>query len=164
VVNVGGPSGTNYIFTGQVAAGGPTLSVWSTPAIPTGTAPAFVGTALYGPTSVDWDTGASAIDPLVIRNKCGFYEMFYTAFKGAGFGGGKTQAVGYAISDSPSGPFFRYSAPIIPITSSMYFGKTAIGDAAPLVINGRFIWLGNYDDGTTQSRAVAAVMQDACSY
>jgi hypothetical protein len=165
VVNVGGPTGTNYIFTAALAGGNTFLNVWSTPAIPTGTPLAFVGTSLFPATSVDWDTGSTALDPVIVRNKCGFYEMFYTAFKSAGFSGGsKQQVIGYAISDSPAGPFFRYSAPIVPVSSSMYFSTNFIGDSAPLVINGRLIWLGNFDNGTTTSRAVAAVMQDACSY
>lgn len=169
VVNVGGPSGINYIFTGIGNAGSASTYYFTSPAIPTGAPFTWTGGSLLPAIAgVDWDGvgTTSYLDPSVMINKCGFYEMFYTAFNAAGLlGTAKQQAIGYAVSNSPNGPWWKYDGgPIVPVTSSMYFGTNFIGDSSPIVVNGRFIWLGNYDNGTSQSRTVAAVMQDACSY
>jgi hypothetical protein len=170
VVNVGGINGTNYIFTSNQAESGPWTNVWTTAANPNttgaGTSLTWLNSALQTKVSgVDWDFGSAYMDNQVILNKCGFYEYFYTAYAAAGVGStGKQQAIGYAVSNSPNGPWWKYNGPIIPGTSPMYFRVPYLGDSSPIVINGRFIWLGNYDDGLTVSKAVAAVMQDACSY
>ena len=104
---------------------------------------------------------------MIVKNNCGYYELFYTAFNGSGFTGGGSvhQAVGYAVGLTPTGPFWRTtSTPFIPFSSPMYSGTIYIGDSSVTIINQQFIWTGNYYDGTAQSRAVAATMQDACSY
>jgi hypothetical protein len=87
-VNVGGINGTNYIYTSNNGDNGTFTTVWSTPANPA-TAGAGVltwvgfnglnsfGSALAG----DFDYGAGPVDSNVIKNSCGFYEYFYTAFE-----------------------------------------------------------------------------------
>ena len=164
VFNVGGSGGTNYIVTGNAAAGNSFLHEWSTPAIPTVTQPQWLEIALATPLAADWDTGSSYIDPAVLPNDCHFYEMFYTAFKASGLqGSGKEQAIGYAVSPDGQMWFKWNTGPIIPYTSSMYFSTLFLGDSSPAILGGQFIWLGNYDNGTTQSRAVAATMpQGTC--
>jgi hypothetical protein len=112
---------------------------------------------------VDWDFGANYQDNDPFFNKCGFYEYFYTAEGNNVAGTGKGQVIGYAVSNSPFGPWWKYTGPIIPPTSPMYFGQTYIGNSAVNVANGRFIWSGNTSNGTTGFTA-AAIMQDACSY
>jgi hypothetical protein len=63
-----------------------------------------VGTVLAAPVAGDWDFGATGIlDPWVIKNKHGFYEMTYTGYFGS------VQYIGYAVADNALGPFYKYS-------------------------------------------------------
>jgi hypothetical protein len=169
VVNVGGINGVNYIYTSNNKEAGPYTNVWTTPANPTipgaGTTLTWRNTALPQKVrGVDWDYGFAYEDSQVILNKCGFYEYFYTIYGTNAVGTAKSQVIGYAVAPSPDGPWWKYPASIIPATSPMYHGAPYLGDASPIVLNGQFVWLGNYDNGTNDSKAVAAVMQDACSY
>jgi hypothetical protein len=162
VINVGGPTGTDYIFTAGFTGNKPLLHLWTSPSNPTGTQPPWTNIVI-APLTGEWNAGAGLADPMIYKNKCGNYELFYTAYNPGVFGG-KNQAIGYAVSNSPSGPWWKETAAIIPYTSPMYFSAPNIGDTAIHSINGRFIWLGNYDNATSASNAVAATMQDACAY
>ena len=97
----------------------------------------------------------------MIRNSCGFYEYYYTIFSNAGVpqSAGKTQSIGYAVSNSPLGPWWKFTGPIIPGTSNLYQGAPDLGDSAPMIVNGTYTWLGNFD-GAGVSSAVAATMPD----
>lgn len=164
-VNVGGASGINYLVTAFSQNGGTTIPLWTTPGTPVGANLTWAGIALSAVPSTSWDTGATFTDPMIVRNKCGFYELFYTAKKAAGFFSTTIQQViGVAIGPSPMGPFWRAAAPVIPVTSSLYFGTNFIGNSSIMVVGGQEVWTGNYNNATTQWRAVAATMQDACSY
>ena len=169
IINVGGPTGTNYTYTSAGVVGNTQMQIWATAAIPTGAAFTWAQTAVPAPITGTWDATASATyaNPMVLRNSCGFYELYWTAVSlTPGFGGSpnKEQVVGYAVSNSPLGPWWKYSAPIIPVNSPLFNGIIFIGDTSPIVINGRYIWLGNFDNGTNLSEAMGAAMQDACSY
>lgn len=166
VVNIGGSTGTNYIFTNNLAeAANNSTMEWSTPANSrtsgAGTTITWLDTALPVTVSgVDWDYNANYEDSQVFLNSCGFYEYFYTAFAANIGGSGISQVIGYAVSNSLSGPWWKFTGQIIPSNSSMYGGTGFIGDSSILDIGGNFIWLGNFDNGTNLSRAVAATMPD----
>jgi len=81
--------------------------------------------------STDWDSGYHKLDNHVFLNKHGFYEYFYTAFNGA------TQYIGYAVSNSPYGPWWKQNACatasnnpgcVIPKSSPWYGGTAFVGD------------------------------------
>jgi hypothetical protein len=146
VVNVGGKHGTNYIFTSNGEENGTNTFIWTTPADPnntsSGNSVTWDGYGLVPHSSgTDWDYGSAYQDNQVYRNKCGFYEYFYTAEGTNVAGTGKGQVAGYAVSDSVYGPWWKYPAPIVPVTSSMYGGATYLGDWSPISIDGKFILL-----------------------
>lgn len=164
VVNVGGINGTNYIYWGPGGNVATYSLVASTPANPAttgaGTALTFDGVGIVrGP---GWDASAYTIDNQVIANGCGFYEYFYTAYQTNIGGTGIDQVIGYEVSNSPTGPWWKYSTYVIPGTSSLYGGTSSIGDSAPMSLNGTLTWLGNFDNATNTSSAVAATMTDTC--
>ena len=171
MINVGGPKGTNYMYFGP----GDDNSTYSV-AISTGADNTvsgngvsnwtMVGTAVNPNLSTDWTytNSLKVTDNHVFRNACGFYEYFYTTL---GSYNGRTQAIAYLVAASPAGPWFKYNGgPVIPTaTGSPVYGTTnAIGDTAIVALNGRYTWLGNYDDGSTKSQSVALSMPDACAY
>ena len=171
VVNYGGVNGVNYIYTAfnnsTPATAGLYTNVWTTPATGTGagTSITFHNTALPLQVSgVDWDYGAQYLDNYVVTNGCGVYAYFYTAYVANVAGTSVSQVIGYAVSNSLEGPWWKWSSYIIPASSSLYNSTLFLGDSAVMLLNGRFIWLGNFDNGTNTSSAVAAVMQDACAY
>lgn len=146
VVNVGGSTGTNYIYTyvGGNALAGLHYAIYTTSADKTNTAS---GNTLFFQhdmgftitTAVDWYApvaGTSLLDEGIFLNHCGFYEFYFTFentsvpnppwFAGAP---SNTQLVGEAVSASPLGPWFQYPHPAITTNS---------GDPGPLELNGRF--------------------------
>ena len=176
VVNVGGINGTNYIYSmidGQTSI---SSNVFTTPANP-GTAGAgttltpdnFSFAGLQTNLSTDWDHSASGADYKqdnhVYHNRCGFYEYFYTATNTlSALPGGLHQLTAYLVSNSPTGPWWKYNAPIIPTTSTLINGTNNIGDPNVTSINGRYIFWSNSDAGVNPSKATTAMMQDACAY
>lgn len=171
VVNVGGINGTNYLYSSNVAENGLTTNVWKTAANPAtagaGTTITWQGIALPTKvTGVDWDFGTAYQDNNVTLNKCGFYEYFYTIEGTSVVGTSKGQVIGYAVSNSPFGPWWKYPAVVHNVGSSLFGGAAGvIGDTAVTSINGRFLWLGNFYNPSNQtSAAMAAVMPDACVY
>ena len=176
IINVGGATGTNYIYVIEGGNNdGPQNDIFSTPAssstTTSGNTLTYIGidglnfgTARHP----DWDyAGGSSgfVDPYVYLNHCGFYERFYTSYNGSGNAPFTTvhQIIGYAVSNSPTGPWWKFDNYIIPPRSPMYYGAIYLGDSAVIELNGQFIWTGNYDNGSTVSRAVAATMsQGTC--
>jgi hypothetical protein len=115
---------------------------------------------------LDWyspNGSTEILDPFIYLNHCGFYEFDYTALNitapGAPFTNSKEQITGEAVSDvagMESGTWWQYPAPTFPTTSSMYGGANFIGDQVGIEIGGQYILTLNFDNGTTQSRAMAA--------
>lgn len=170
IKNVGGATGTNYMYAADGNLGGPVSSVFAAPAntsiANSGTAWVYQGQLLPTKLSgVDWDYGAAYQDTFAFQNHCGFFEVFYTAQNNAGFGvyGTQKQLIGYAIGPTPTGPWFKYQVgPIIPGTAPLW-GGLAGGDSVANEINGNFVYTGNYDNGVNVSAAVGATMpQGTC--
>ena len=179
--------GTQYLYTNRL---GNSSNFSSTFTSTDGVNWTFFGTALNPIQSTDWDGSGSGnsttygeIDIAVTANKCGFYEYYFseestTGRNGATGGTGQKQQIGYAISDSPLGPWFKFNGPNgttaksadgithgdIALPTSLWNGAPYLGDSAVLSLNGVFIWTGNYDNGSNQSRGVTAMMPDACAY
>jgi hypothetical protein len=113
--------------------------------------------------STDWDNGYHKLDNHVFLNKHGFYEYFYTAFNGA------NQYIGYAVSNSPYGPWWKQNACstasnnpgcVIPKSSPWYGGTAFVGDVWVTERNGLFMLNENYDNGSSLSQAVVGFMPD----
>lgn len=169
VFNVGGSTGTNYIYaiSGGSATSGAGFSLWSTPANSATTTAGNTLTYVYGSTftaisGVDWyspNSGSTFADPFIFQNHCGFYELYYTMLNttstSAPFTNGKEQIVAEAVSATPTGPWYQNPNPFIPTSSSMYGGAVFFGDSAAVEIGGQFIYTGNFDNASNISRAVA---------
>jgi hypothetical protein len=173
VVNVGGINGLNYIYSMNAGQSSTFSNVFTTPANPNTTTTAgntltFVNTGLQPNLSTDWDTSTGSNfkqDNHVYRNKCGFYEYFYTATSNTStLPGGLHQNIAYLVSNSPNGPWWKYNASIIPPTSPLINGTNNIGDASVTSINGTYLFWSNSDAGVNPSKATTAIMQDACAY
>jgi hypothetical protein len=121
------------------------------------------GLAILPPISGDWDFSNfyGYIDSFVIKNRCGFYEYFYTVEKSATTNG-VYQQIGYAVSASPYGPWYKYSAPVFAPGSTIYDGTAYLGDTSVIFADGLLYWLGDTSNGTTAAHGVAATMSDAC--
>ena len=170
VVNVGGSTGTNYIYAIEGGAEtGTEIDVLTTPAnsstTTSGNTLTFVkNIGMTAVSGVDWyapNSSSRFEDPFVFLDHCGLYELYYTIFNntspGAPFTNGANQIVGEGVSNSPTGPFYLYNQAIIPTNSSLYGGTIYFGDSAAIELNNTFIYSGNYDDSTSKSRAVAAI-------
>lgn len=138
--------------------------------------------------ATDWDAGGTRIDPFVYQNRCGFYEEFWTSYKGSewqpptgGTAAKKDQAIAYGVSSDVRGPVYKlnnaYWAPlgngsgaitgptggIISMNSTMYnsfstIGETNVFDDAI----GNLYWTGNTDSGNATSAGVGGQMHDWC--
>jgi hypothetical protein len=178
VVNVGGINGLNYIYSMNAGQTSVFSNVFTTPANPNtatggsttaGNTLTFVNTGLQTNLSTDWDTTSPGNnykqDNHVYRNRCGFYEYFYTATNTSStLPGGLHQNIAYLISNNPNGPWWKYSGSIIPPRSPLINGTNNIGDASVTSIGGRYLFWSNSDAGINPSKATIAVMQDACAY
>jgi hypothetical protein len=156
----------DYVYASVGNNGGLNTTLYTAPAgvgIPT----TFWSTALQNASTADWDYGNGSdihpIDSKVVRDRCGIYNMWYTAYKSDGNFPGTSvyQEIGYAVSNSPYGSWWKYTGPFIPATSSLYGGISAIGDTAFMSIGGRLVFLFNFDNGTNLSSVVAATMPDS---
>ena len=133
VATSGGPSGTNsptlpsiiqdgstnYMYLAENNQSGTFMNIYTCPTSGDQvTCWTFAGRAMQPATTADWDYGASnfVLDPWVIKNKCGFYEYFYTV----GVSSYAYQVIGYQIGASPLGPWFKYPGAIIPKSSALY--------------------------------------------
>lgn len=164
VVNVGGATGTNYIYTHNNDQAATYTNAWTTSAnsatAGAGTSLSLVNTAIQPALSTDWDVGTTKQDSQVIFNECGFYEYWYTATNQVSGipPSGKAQIIGYEVSNSPAGPWWKMNAPFISPSSPLYNGTQDIGDASANVLNNMFIFLSNADGGVNPSTANGASM------
>jgi hypothetical protein len=165
-INVGGAGGVNYTYFSTSAANS---YYWNSPA-GDGITFIFGGQAYQGSLGSsgsytgDWDAGLGPYDNMVVLNKCGFYEYYYTSYNGTNWQGTRAkQIIWLLVSNSPAGPWWKMPGPVFQPTSTLYEGTPFLGDSQPIFINGRFLWIGNYDDGTHLSWAVGASMTDACA-
>jgi hypothetical protein len=171
VLNIGGEDGKNYIFVSNNEEAGNATFMWSTPANPSntssGNALTWAGLALPPHNSTaDWDYGTGYEDNQVFLNKCGFYEYIYTIYGANVVGTTKGQVAGYAVAqrmpDETPGPWFKYTAPIVPVTSPAYGRDTYIGNWSVSMIGGRFNMMMNSSNGTTGIISGSSML-DACA-
>lgn len=183
LTGAGVTAGTTIVSYGTGTGGNGTYNVTSTPNVTTAEA---MTTAW--PAQTDWDQGATRIDPFFYLNKCGFFEGFWTSFKGSewqpptgGTAAKRDQGIGYAVASDIRGPWYRlnnaYWAPvgngsgvvsgptgaIISFNSPIYnslstIGETNVWDDAQGNLNLTF----NTDSGSVFSSGVGAVMHDYC--
>jgi hypothetical protein len=107
-----------------------------------------VGTILPAPVAGDPDFGATGIiDPWVIQNKHGFFEMTYTAYFGT------YQQVCYAVTDSITTPFVRY--PYV-IQSALHL--TFTGDPVQFENSSAHYFIWDEDNGTNTSQPYASTL------
>ena len=163
VFNVGGSTGTNYIYvySGRGDGGsGANYSIYTTPASSANTTAGNTLTFLQDGgftlvSGIDWEqptTGTQLVDVGVFLNHCGFYEMYFT-FQNynnpppsppflpppAGNNPDNWQIFGEAVSATPIGPWYQLQTPVT---------ETDSGDPAPIEINGQFQLLSPYNAGT----------------
>lgn len=153
VINVGGPTGTNYIYAyvGSGGDAGVNYEILTTPAnkadTTSGNTLTFVQDAGFTlTTGVDWYApvaGTKFIDMGVYLNHCGFYEWYFVVESStspsppwpAG-SGAFAQIMGEAVSDSPLGPWYQLQQPVI---------NTNSGDPAAIELGGHFILSSTYN-------------------
>lgn len=122
----------------------------------------FQGTALPAALGTDWDAaGDGWIDPMVFKNKHGFYEMVYTQEQATP---SAHQDLGYAVS-ADGVLWFKYQAASIlthtaACTVAPIAGAAYIGDGTMYEDGTHFYLLGNCDDGVSNSVGLAFTLPD----
>lgn len=163
----GGPTGTNYSSLPAILNCGGTFYLYSSIndnsgnytifwTSTNGTTWTFGGTALNPVVTGDWDASIPhPLDTFVLKNSHGFYEMTYTAFDGA-----TVQEIGYAVSNSCAGPWWKYQAAPILTPASSGFPGYFVGDSVTYQDGTKFYLLFNNDNGTNTSAGQAMTMTD----
>jgi hypothetical protein len=153
VINVGGATGTNYIYVyaGSGGDAGIEYAILTTPAnksnTTSGNTLTFLQDAGFTSTSgVDWyqpTTRTKLIDFGIFLNHCGFYEMYFVVENASSpsppWAPGSPaylQIMGEAVSNSPTGPWYQLQQPVITTNS---------GDPAAIELNGQFILTSTYN-------------------
>jgi hypothetical protein len=143
---------TLYMYVALGENGTTYLGYWTSP-VSDGINWSFVGISLNSAASTDWDAGGSVLDPQVQQNSHGFYEMEYTALVG-----GASQQIGYAVSKDGN-LWFKYGAgPIVSAGTPADPSSPPIGDTVIYQDATNYYWFGNYDDGSSSSAGIAAIM------
>jgi hypothetical protein len=154
---------TLYMYTTRDGNNSTSLVVWTSP-VGDGVNWTFAGISLFPPISGDWDnscpgggTVAGEIDPFVFKNSHGFYEMAYTQFCRTPL----SQRIGYAISNSPLGPWWKYdAAPIVTNNSTAYPGTDIPGDSVFMQDGITFSYIFNDDNGFNSALGLLSTMPD----
>lgn len=132
--------------------------------------------------STDWDYQTGRIDPSLYRNKCGWLELNYTAFKSNSYQGrtgtAQSQAIGVMVATDIRGPYYLFNGPgtawngllpamnasggIFPFDSNIFNNQKNVGETNVWDEYGKYFWSGNEDSGGGFSGAAGAYMADAC--
>ena len=157
VINVGGATGTNfiYVYQGSGADAGIGYEILTTPAnknnLTSGNTLTFLRDAGFTiQTGVDWYapiSGTKLLDLGIYLDHCGIYEMYFVVENASspsppwpGSSPAYLQIMGEAVSNSIAGPWYQYQGTTNPQNT---------GDPAAIELGGNFIITSTYNAPTS---------------